>query len=71
MEKHMSKTIDTSRLGHATLKDHLTEGELNAVVGGSELGYAAVKGAYYGGITAAAPGTWIPPGAPTGILGLK
>jgi hypothetical protein len=44
----MSKTIDTSRLGHATLEDHLTEGELNAVVGGLSLLTYAVRGAFKG-----------------------
>ena len=63
----MSKTIDTSRLG----LNPLTEEELNAVVGGSALGYAAVKGAFWGGVQAAAPGTWIHPDAPAWVLGLK
>ena len=63
----MSKTTDTSRLGHAAL----TEEELNAVVGGSALGYAVVKAACYAGAGAGAPGTWIHPDWPAGVLGLK
>ena len=56
----MTKIIDTSRL--------LTEGELNAVVGGmSQVMWAAVQGTHRGAIEAAAPGTWVPPGAPTGL----
>jgi hypothetical protein len=65
-EKHMSMTIYTSRLGHAPLKDHLTEEELNAVVGGT-WNYTIVKGAYYGAINAVTPGAWIHPMQPVGV----
>ena len=36
MDKIMSKTNDTSKLGHATLEDHhpLADSELDAVTGG-------------------------------------
>jgi len=65
-ENYMSKAIDNS-LEQTTLTDE----ELNTVVGGSALGYAAVRGAFWGGVQAAAPGTWIHPDAPAGVLGLK
>jgi hypothetical protein len=71
MEKHMSKTSDSSSLGHIMLKRHLTEEELNAVAGGTDMSYSLVAGACHGAVEAAAPGTWIPPGWPAGVSVLK
>jgi hypothetical protein len=68
-EKHMRKTINTSNLDHSTLKDHL-EGELDAVVGGTNWAYHAAEFGYRG--TQAAVSSYgnesIPFPGPYGVL---